>query len=222
MSFHNRKDLKMFIRKKTLESRAFSESNLTVPEMKLLCAQLTRTISLRNGINILSHKLYTPVSSCRVDQIFVDFYTEYRQYPFYKKCISKECFYKVDLQKDGVLTFPWHKDRLFYFMKITHETNFNWKYDNLNHKIICIKPFDIYIVIGGNHSIFCGMFITGGYLPCTEEIDYSPILRELILTPKGFKTVEGNQFVKKSFFMKQNPETEDIFLLGKELIKNNK
>ena len=168
----------------------------------------------------LSHKIHSAMGSCRYDQLFIDFYNVHKEYPSLKKIKELTCNIRVDLNTAGILTFPWNKDQLSTFLKNTREDNFEWKYDFSNHHIINIKPFDIYIVIGGNHSIFCGMFNTGGEIYCTREIDYTQVLSEFSLCKDGFIGKDGKKY-KKSFFMELNPEMEDLFLLGKLLIERN-
>ncbi len=89
---------------------------------------------------------------------------------------------------------------------------------SIKQSIIYIKPFDIYLVIGGNYSIFHGIFFSGGTIKCNETIDYTIVLQDFDLTEECFITKE-NEPIKKSFFVKMNPEMGTLFLLGKKLIE---
>lgn len=205
-------------KKKTIITKNFNQADFTIDEIKLFCNQLCRNISLRFGMYTLSHKLHSAMGSCRYDQLFIDFYNVHKEYPSFEKIKEMPCNINIDLNTAGILTFPWNKDRLTSFLKNTRDDNFERKYDSLNHSIIHIKPFDIYLVTGGNHSIYCGMFKTGGQIQCSKEIDYTQIISDFTLCNDTFIGKDGKKY-KKSFFMELNPEMEYLFLLGKLLIE---
>ena len=173
---------------------------------------------MRYALHLMKYGKHNGLGKARIDQLFVDFYIEYRNYPFYKKIKSTTESHEVDLSSAGILTFPWDIDRLEGRLIVGRRKDFKWKYDSSNQFVTHIKPFDIYLVTGGNHSIFHGMFFSGGTIQSNETIDYTSILQDFDLTEDCFVNKE-NEPIEKSFFVKMNPEMEILFLLGKKLIE---
>lgn len=167
--------------KKTKNKILKIEHNLTKNEIKTICNQLSRAISLRFGTYVMSHEIHNSLGSIRADQLFIDFYNNYKDYPFYQKSKAEISEHDLDLSSSGIITFPWHKDRLEARLLDGRRSDFKWKCDD-NHSVTLINPFDIYIVTGGNHSIFHGMFYSGGLIKCDSAIDYSEVLKEFDLT----------------------------------------
>ena len=194
--------------------------NMTEKEIKVFCKQLCRSISLRYASHLIKYDNHNGIAQMRDDQLFLDLNTLYRDYPSYYLSKSPIEEHNVDLSSSGILTFVWDKDRFDGRLIDGRKNDFKWMYDSINHYVTLIKPFDIYIVTGGNHSIFYGMFYSGGAIKCNNAIDYTNMLKEFNITEKYFIDSNGNKY-KKSVFMEIHPELETLFLLGKKLIEIN-
>jgi|GEM_PF-5790179 len=195
-------------------------NSMTDNEIRSFCNQLCRSISLRYASHLIKNDKHGGIAQMRSDQLFIDFYTIYRCYHFYELSKSSIPEHDVDLSSSGILTFVWDKERLEGRFIDGRKNGFKWKYDSLNHYVTLIKPFNIYIVTGGNHSIFYGMFYSSGSIKCNNAIDYTNMLKHFNLTEKYFIDLKGKKY-KKSVFMEIHPELETMFLLGKKLIEIN-
>lgn len=198
-----------------LELASFDDFNLDANQIKIICANICRSITLKYMTFIMSHPLHSNLETIYPDNLFIDCRSEYKRELFIKDEICPE--HIVDLTKAGILAWPWNKGRLQDF--ITSKTDFY--YNSIRQEIVLIKPFDIYVVVNyGNHAITQAMFFGHGEMKCNEAIDYSPLLEELELHQKYFLT-RNKVKIKKSLLLKHNPELETLFLLGKKLVHNH-
>jgi len=73
---------------------------------------------------------------------------------------------KVDLAKECVLVFPWHRGRMRDNIKNIGRNEF--QYDKFNHKAYYFSPVNICFVYNGMHSITAGIGFKKGYIEAAE------------------------------------------------------
>jgi hypothetical protein len=196
-------------------NNAFLKSD--IPEhIRYLCINICDDIILKYILSVLTSKEHHSLINIRLDQLFIDFYTIDRNYNFFNSVKSNIENHAVSLRENGFLAFPWKKDSLAWMFNQFRKENFIW-HEDYNHSITLIKPFNIYFVNGGNHSIACGKFFNlDGKIQCDTAIDYSNILKEYNFNGKYFTNKYGRN-INKPFFK----ELSSLFLLGKALVDLN-
>ena len=123
--------------------------------------------------------------------------------------------HRIDIQKAGIIAFPWHKNKLHGMIDAFTIDNKEWKEYHINHKICLVKPLNIYYVASGNHSISAGIIANKkGTLTCSSAIDISDFLKEYKL--KGKTIIYDN---KKKKYTYRLDELRDLFEIGKLLVK---
>jgi len=73
---------------------------------------------------------------------------------------------KVDLAKECVLVFPWHRERMRESIKNIGSNEFI--YDKYNHYAYCFSPVGICFVYNGMHSTAAGIGFKKGYIEAPE------------------------------------------------------
>ncbi|ADL07212.1 conserved hypothetical protein [Thermosediminibacter oceani DSM 16646] len=73
----------------------------------------------------------------------------------------------VDLAKECVLVFPWHRGRMRESIKNIGSNEF--RYDKYNHKAFYFSPVNICFIYNGKHSITAGVGFKKG---CIEAPEY--------------------------------------------------
>lgn len=202
-----------------LNIRNFFLSNFdeTYKKINFLCRKLCDDIILKHTLSVLTSKEDQSIGSPRLDQLFVDFYTVERDYNFYNSTKTHSKNHNVSLRGNGFLSFPWKRQSLSWMFDKFEDKNFICQYNDINHSITLVKPFNIYFVNRGNHSIACGkLFNKNGTIPCDSAIDYTNILNEYDFDGTYFKNKNGKK--KNKPFYK---ELSYLFYLGKILVEIN-
>ncbi|HBT48667.1 MAG TPA: hypothetical protein DEA61_02160 [Caldanaerobacter subterraneus] len=73
---------------------------------------------------------------------------------------------KVDLAKECVLVFPWHREKMRESIKNIGKNEF--VFQRTNHKAFYFSPVNICFVYNGNHSIGAGIGFKKGYIEAAE------------------------------------------------------
>ena len=192
----------------------FFQSNLNDKRIsvQVLYNNICNDIIIKYVISVLSSKIHESLGLIRVDQLFIDFYNIEKEYKFLLNESSAIEEHDVILRNNSFLAFPWRKDSLSWMFEKFPNDNFVWKEDE-NHSITLVKPFNIYFVNGGNHSIACAkIFNKDGIIKCNSAVDYSKILIEYDYNGEYF--IDKN---KRKINKPRNKELLDLFLLGKAI-----
>ena len=185
-------------------------------EIQLLCRKICDEIILKYILSVLSTEEHQSIWGPRLDQLFIDFYTTEKEYDFFNSVKTNVENHMVSLKDNGFLAFPWKKRGLVDIFHQFGKSDFCWQQD-ANHSITLVKPFNIYFVNGGNHSIACGKFFDkSGVLECDSAIDYSNILKKYHFNGEYYLNDERKK-INKPF----HKELTVLFLLGKILIEIN-
>lgn len=167
-------------------------------------------------MSVLKEENHFSLGNLRIDQLFIDFYTKYRNFNFYKEVVFSSCNIILDLAKDSVLSFPWNKSRLLSLFEYFINKDSIWKEDSVNHNVIFVKPFNIFFVDGGNHSIATGRYFRKGIVHCNQMIDYSFIIKNFDFDGKFFRDFQNHK-INKPFI----EELGILFLIGKVIVERN-
>ena len=199
--------------------RDFFLPNFDEPYKKIhfLCKKLCDDIILKHTLSVLTSKEHHSMRSPRLDQLFVDFYTVERDFNFISSTKTYNKNHNVSLRENGFLSFPWRRESLTWMFDKFEDKDFICKYDDIAHSITLVKPFDIYFVNEGNHSIACGkLFNKNGIIPCDSAIDYTNIIKEYNFDGKYFINSNGKK-INKPYYK----ELSYLFYLGKILVEIN-
>lgn len=202
MSFYKR--LKIY---KELEKLSFKELHIA----STICSDLIVSKFINS---VLKETEHYSLGSLRLEQLFVDFYTKYRNYNFWRKVVFSQNESILDLSKDSILAFPWNKSRLLPLLSDFGQEGFLWKEDTLNHDVTLIAPFNIYFAYSGNHSIATGRFYRKGVIHCHQKVDYSPVLNDFDFDGKYFRTLSKHK-INRPYF----DELGELFIIGKILVE---
>jgi hypothetical protein len=184
--------------------------------LQYLCKKICDDIILKYILSVITSSEHHSMINIRLDQLFIDFYIIERHYNFYNSVKSYIENHTVSLRNNGFLAFPWRRDSLTWMFNKFNKDDFKWQ-DDFNHSVVSVKPFNIYFVNGGNHSIACGKFFNvDGTIQCDTAVDYTNILKDYNYNGKYFMN-KKNKKINKPFFK----ELSALFLLGKTLIERN-
>jgi hypothetical protein len=184
--------------------------------LQIFCKNICNEIILKCIFSVLKSKDHESIGNPRADQLFIDFYTIERGYNFFESVKTNIETHNVLIRENGFLAFPWRRDSLSWMFDQFKNDDFKWEQDT-NHSITLIKPFNIYFVNGGNHSIACGkLFNKEGVIQCNSAIDYTKILKEYNYDGEYFINSKGNK-INKPFYK----EFVNLFLLGKIMVEIN-
>ena len=165
--------------------------------------------------SVLSSEEYKSFGTPGLDQLFINFCNAENK----DKCsssVNSEIMaeHDVSLRSNSFLAFPWRRDSLSDKFEKMAADGFIWETD-VNHTITLVKPFNIYYVNGGNHSIACGKFFNKeGIIKCETAIDYTKILLEYDYDGEHFVNKKGEK-INKPFHM----ELLNLFILGKAMVE---
>jgi hypothetical protein len=155
-----------------------NNSHINKDTIHFLCRKICDDIIMKYIFSVLTSEEHKSFFSPRLDQLFIDFYINERSYNFYDSVKTNVENHDVNLMNNGFLAFPWKRDSLTWMLNEFSHHDFLWKKD-INHSITFVKPFNIYFVNGGKHSIACGrLFNKDSTINCDSAIDYTNILKE--------------------------------------------
>jgi hypothetical protein len=184
--------------------------------LQILCKKICDEIILKGIFSVLTSKERQVMMILRLEQIFIDFYMVERDYNFFESVASHVEEHNVLIKDNGFIAFPWCRNSLLWMFEKFRAESFQWEQD-VNHSITLVKPFNIYFVNNGNHSIACGKFFNkDGKISCNSAIDYTNILQEY--------HYDGEYFVDKKGKRKNKPfykEFVNLFFLGKIMLEVN-
>jgi len=191
-----------------------SNPNLNKETIQFLCRKICDEIILNYIFSVLTSEEHKSLYGPRFDQLFIDFYTIERDYKFIDSVKTDIENHDVKIIKNGFLAFPWRKDSLSWMFEKFPHNDFQWKQDT-NHSITLVKPFNIYFVNGGNHSIACGrLFKKDSIISCDNAIDYTNILKEYDYKDGFFINRKGKKINEP-----YSKELLNLFFLGKILVE---
>jgi hypothetical protein len=198
------------------ETFPYSDVKRKQESILFLCRKICDEIILKRILSILLSQEYQPGESgiLRNDMLFVDFYTIEKNYLFTENVKTNIEKHFVELRDNGFLAFPSNRESLIRLFKNFGNDNIPWQSD-ANHRITLIKPFNIYFVEGGHHSIACGKFFNKeGKIECDSAIDYTNILKQYDYK-EGFFIDKNGKKINKVL----SKELLDLFFLGKIIIE---
>lgn len=179
---------------------------------KRLAAGLCRSVTTKFMFSVLQCEPHRSVAPIRLSQLFVDFVKFRRENPGLRDTHSISVDHTVSLSSAGIIACPWRRDSLDWMLRKFGETTFEWKED-ANHQVIRIEPFDMYLTIGGNHSIACGMLFGKGHVRCEESVNYASVLERYDFNGRRFVSPSRQRLNPPLF-----PELGTLFQLGKAMI----
>jgi len=191
-----------------------SNQNLNKETIQFLCRKICDEINLNYILSVLTSEEHKSLFGPSFDQLFIDFKTIERDYKFFDSVKTNIENHDVKIIKNSFLAFPWRRDSLSWMFEEFSHCDFQWKQD-INHSITLVKPFNIYFVNGGNHSIACGrLFKKDSIISCDKAIDYTNILREYDYKDGFFINRKGKKINKP-----YSKELLNLFFLGKILVE---
>jgi hypothetical protein len=194
--------------------KKFFLNNSNKNTIYFLCRKICDEIILKYIFSVLTSEEHKSLYSPRLDQLFIDFYKIERDYNFFESIKANNVNHDVKIAKNGFLAFPWRRDSLTWMLDKFSYNDFEWKQDT-NHSITFVKPFNVYFVNGGNHSIACGrLFRKDSIINCDSTIDYTNILKEYDYK-NGFFINRNGKKINRPY----SKELLNLFFLGKILVE---
>lgn len=134
--------------------------------------------------------------------------------------VIKEITYErtLDLRKDIVLSWPWHRRRLCDCISMIGEGRLSgrWRQDN-NHSVTLLLPFGVSFVSGGNHSLTTGIIQGEGKVKADYIYDISPVYEFVKCDSEKFYSIKNNTFL----FCVRSLELAAIFEIGRKMAEKN-
>ncbi|MBU5669304.1 hypothetical protein KQI68_05540 [Peptoniphilus sp. MSJ-1] len=125
------------------------------------------------------------LKNCQIEQIYGILSNKMCLNPIINVVENKK---DIDINDIPILIDPWNKDRVInnILFFIDENTIFDWKNSNGNIQNYYIKPMNIIICRGGNHSQFAAKIKKQGITTITEIRDFSNIYQKIHFNGKNY------------------------------------
>lgn len=126
-----------------------------------------------------------------IEQIYGNISIKIDVEPKITTVINKE---NIDINEIPILIDPWNKDRIINnILFFNNEDNdFDWNNSNGNIQNYFIKPMNIIICRGGNHSQFAAKIKKQGITTITEVRDFSNLYERIRFNGENYLDNKGN------------------------------